>query len=140
MSNKLYLANKFFHAICTGITVNTIRRGTRHIELGVDIIEPTQRTEKRGETAFVTRDNLKVDITHLCYKKFHQLTLDDLVANGRPTTPQNFEADKSAFLAEMQEFYPDMTEEDDLTVIYFSYIEGGGLLPENQKSGGGDDA
>lgn len=128
MSNNLLLSNDLFQGVKSGKTVNTIRKGHRNIELGVDNIAPVHREIPNSQnTGTYTISDLTVSIHMVKQTVFKKLTVDDLIQNGTKASAQTFTEDLANFLKEMQAFYPDMTENTEVTVIYFKYISGGGI-------------
>ncbi len=99
MIQKLKLADKFFPAVREGDKNITIRKGRRDIHLGPLILEATVDPH-----TFVN-----VEVWKVLWKRFADVSLEDIQSDGG--------TDHESFLKEMQEFYPDMDWQDEVTVI-----------------------
>jgi len=98
----LKLAPDLFHGIDIGEKTCTIRKGKRDINLGPLLLEATEGSDTREVFVYEVR-----------IKTLHNLTQDEAYCDGRVTTSQLKEA--------MKRFYPDITPEDIITVIFFEY-------------------
>lgn len=96
----LTLANKFFPAVCANEKNITIRKGRRDIHLGWLRLEAADR----GQCI-----DVDVEVWKVLWKRFADLTIEEVQADGG--------IDHESFLKEMQEFYPDMDWQDEVTVI-----------------------
>lgn len=127
MSNNLRLADCFFTAIKKGKKTSLILKGRFDIKTGRDNIEALNNTKTLSATTVEIAD-LIVDVFGYKYTSFKNLTMHDLVQEGLNVTAKNFLHVKAEFLLELCETYPEMTEDDDMTVVYFSYVTGGSTL------------
>jgi hypothetical protein len=99
MIQKLKLADKFFPAVWAEEKYITIRKGRRDIHLGPLLLEATDGTYTPFE----------VEVWKVLWKRFADVDIHDIIADGG--------TDHESFLKEMQEFYPDMDWQDEVTVI-----------------------
>tara|TARA_R110000868_G_scaffold190862_2_gene434942 strand:+ start:9129 stop:9491 length:363 start_codon:yes stop_codon:yes gene_type:complete len=115
MKNNLLLDDSLFNGVINGKVTNTIRNGHRDISTGQDLV-----TASHG-----TRSPLCLDIHTVKTTTFKEITLEDLQHQGIKVTPQTFAVELSKFLEDMQQFYPHITTDAEVTIIQFKYLSGG---------------
>lgn len=113
---QMKMANNFFADIESGQKTATIRKGRRDIKLAPMEFESTDPIMSRW-AGTIPDDSEKhykavqVDITEVTYKKFGDLTTEDAQIDNY--------SDVAQLKQVMLGFYPDLTDEDEVTIIRF---------------------
>ena len=115
---QMKMANNFFADIESGQKTATIRKGRRDIQLAPMEFESTdpigidsgtaEEGKARTELLFKTA---QVNISEVTYKKFGDLTTEDAQIDNY--------SDVAQLKQVMLGFYPDLTDEDEVTIIRF---------------------
>jgi len=100
-TQKLLLADDLFEPIIDGLKTLTIRKGRRDIALGDLIFEATNNPDKQ----------LIVNVTTVSYCLAKNVDDETVRLDGFESTEQ--------MIKEMKRFYPDITTETELTLVFF---------------------
>ncbi len=109
MSNVIRLANELFPAVLSGEKKLTVREGIRSYSLGSACFIPSDSIDPRNF-------DLDIDIMINCltYKKIKDVTNKEALADGFKNAQH--------MLKGLQKFYPDIKEDDLVTLVWFKLI------------------
>lgn len=98
----LKIKDEYLELIKLGKKQSTIRKGMAQVDsINLDL------------QAVSSEEIIKVEITELKFKKYKDITLYDIHVDGFKTFEQFHET--------LLSFYPDLKDDDIMTIIYFDY-------------------
>lgn len=115
---ELLLAPELFPGVISGQKTCTVRTRHRNIQRGCLALQSSD-----GSIVHNNLDKILVLVTKVRHTKLCDLTMEELIGEGME--PADYNADinamREAFRQDMAGFYPDITLQDDVTVIHFTF-------------------